>query len=65
MSSGGPQDTCPSCGYAATFPCIVDLVDVVTFAKACAFCGIVRPSAATAPELVTRIELRMRALQRP
>lgn len=65
MSAGGPQDTCPSCGYAATFPCIVDLVDVVTFAKACVFCGTVRPSAATAPQVVARLELRRRAIQRP
>ncbi|RDV44063.1 hypothetical protein ACR5MH_0735 (plasmid) [Streptomyces sp. L7] len=63
MNAGAPQDTCPKCGYAATFPCIVDLVDVVTFAKACAFCGTVRPSAATAPQLVTRLELRRRTIQ--
>ena len=56
MSAGGPQDTCPSCGYAGTFPCIVDLVDVVTFAKACVFCGTVRRSAATLPAIAERLD---------
>lgn len=55
MSAGGPQDRCPRCGYAAAFPCIVDLLDVATFAKACAFCGTVRASAATDASQLDRI----------
>lgn len=51
-------ERCPRCDYAATFPCIVDVDGVPTFAKACVFCGAVRPSAATAAALVRRLEER-------
>lgn len=51
-------DHCPRCSFTATFPCIVDVDEVLTFAKACTFCGAVRPSAATAPALAQRIQER-------
>lgn len=58
MIAESRPDSCPRCNFTAAFPCIVDVDGVPTFAKACIYCGAVRPSAATAPTLVQRLQER-------